>query len=58
MSSYVSEPTVSVFLPIFDNQLPYAPDALNAEIIAKRLTERAELFILDGKGYRPTKHDS
>jgi DNA replication protein DnaC len=34
------------------------PDALNAEVIAKRLTERAEHFILDGKGYYPTKHDS
>ena len=27
------------------------PDALNAEVIAKRLTERAECFTLDGKGY-------
>jgi DNA replication protein DnaC len=27
------------------------PDPLNAEVIAKRLTERAECFILDGKGY-------
>jgi DNA replication protein DnaC len=34
------------------------PDALNAQIIAERLTERAEHFLLDGKGYRPTKHDS
>lgn len=33
------------------------PDALNAEVIAKRLTERAEHFILDGKGYSTTKHD-
>jgi DNA replication protein DnaC len=31
------------------------PDALNAQVIAERLTERAEHFILDGKGYRPTK---
>jgi DNA replication protein DnaC len=30
------------------------PDALNAQIIAERLTERAERFVLDGKGYRPT----
>jgi DNA replication protein DnaC len=29
------------------------PDPLNAEIIAKRLTERCEHFVLDGKGYRP-----
>jgi DNA replication protein DnaC len=34
------------------------PDALNAEVIAKRLTERAEHFILDGKGYCTTKHDA
>ena len=32
------------------------PDALNAQVIAERLTERAELFILDGKGYRTIKH--
>ncbi|OGV62503.1 MAG: hypothetical protein A3K18_05730 [Lentisphaerae bacterium RIFOXYA12_64_32] len=29
------------------------PDALNAEVIAKRLTENSEHFVLDGKGYRP-----
>ncbi len=29
------------------------PDALNAEVIAKRLTERCEHFVLDGKGYQP-----
>ena len=28
------------------------PDALNAQVIAERLTERAEHFVLDGKGYR------
>ena len=28
------------------------PDALNAQVIAERLTERAELFVMDGKGYR------
>ncbi len=28
------------------------PDALNAQIIAERLTERAERFVLDGKGFR------
>lgn len=31
------------------------PDALNAQVIAERLTERAEHFILDGKGYRQAK---
>lgn len=30
------------------------PDALNAQIIAERLTERSERFIMDGKGYRPS----
>lgn len=29
------------------------PDALNAEVIAKRLTERCEHFVLDGQGYQP-----
>jgi len=29
------------------------PDALNAEVIAKRLTERCEHFVLDGKGFLP-----
>ncbi len=28
------------------------PDALNAQIIAERLTERSERFVLDGKGFR------
>lgn len=28
------------------------PDALNAQVIAERLTERSERFVLDGKGYR------
>jgi len=32
------------------------PDALNAQVIAERLTERAEHFIFDGKGYRQSKH--
>ncbi len=32
------------------------PDALNAQVIAERLTERAEHFVFDGKGYRSTKH--
>lgn len=27
------------------------PDALNAQVIAERLTERSDLFVLDGKGY-------
>jgi DNA replication protein DnaC len=32
------------------------PEALNAQVIAERFTERSERFILDGKGYRPTKN--
>jgi DNA replication protein DnaC len=28
------------------------PDALNAQVIAERLTERAETFLMDGKGFR------
>jgi len=31
------------------------PDALNAQVIAERLTERAEIFVMDGKGYRTPK---
>jgi DNA replication protein DnaC len=31
------------------------PDALNAQVIAERLTERSETFVLDGKGYRPNR---
>jgi DNA replication protein DnaC len=34
------------------------PDALNAQVIAERLTERAERFVFDGKGYRVTKHET
>jgi len=29
------------------------PDALNAQVIAERLTERSERFVMDGRGYRP-----
>ena len=28
------------------------PDPLNAQVIAERLTERCEHFVLNGKGYR------
>jgi DNA replication protein DnaC len=31
------------------------PDALNAQVIAERLTERSETFVLDGKGNRPNR---
>ena len=31
------------------------PDALNAQVIAERLTERSEVFVLDGRSYRASK---
>jgi DNA replication protein DnaC len=31
------------------------PDALNAQVIAERLTDRAEHFVLDGRSYRETR---
>ena len=31
------------------------PDALNAQVIAERLTERSEVFVLDGRSYRVSK---
>ena len=37
---------------VFKDWPKVVPDALNAQIIAERLTERAERFVLDGKGYR------
>lgn len=30
-------------------------DPLNAQVIAERLTERSEHFVMDGKSYRPTR---
>lgn len=32
------------------------PDPLNAQVIAERLTERAEVFVMDGKKYRDPRH--
>jgi DNA replication protein DnaC len=32
------------------------PDPLNAQIIAERLTERAEVFLMNGKGFRDPKN--
>jgi DNA replication protein DnaC len=40
----------------FKDWMKIFPDALNAQVIAERLTERAEHFILDGKGYRTSQH--
>ena len=33
------------------------PDPLNAQVIAERLTERSELFLMNGKGFRNPKTD-
>ena len=33
------------------------PDPLNAQVVAERLTERCEHFVLDGKSYRPCAGD-
>jgi DNA replication protein DnaC len=37
---------------VFKDWTKVFPDALNAQVIAERLTERSERFILDGKGFR------
>jgi len=37
---------------VFKDWTKVFPDALNAQVIAERLTERSERFLLDGKGYR------
>jgi DNA replication protein DnaC len=34
------------------------PDPLNAQVIAERLTERSEVFLLDGKSYRDPRNRS
>lgn len=39
---------------LFKDWTKVFPDPLNAQVIAERLTERAEVFIMNGKGYRPT----
>lgn len=38
---------------VFKDWTRVFPDALNAQVIAERLTERSERFVLNGKGYRP-----
>ena len=42
---------------LFKDWTKVFPDPLNAQVIAERLTERAELLVLDGKGYRTARHD-
>jgi hypothetical protein len=32
------------------------PDPLNAQVIAERLTELSEVFLLDGKSYRDPRN--
>lgn len=34
------------------------PDPLNAQVIAERLTERSEVFVMDGKKYRDPRYHS
>jgi DNA replication protein DnaC len=34
------------------------PDPLNAQVIAERLTERSEVFLLDGKSYRDPRNQT
>lgn len=43
---------------VFKDWTKVFPDPLNAQIIAERLTERAEIFVLDGKGYRNHSKES
>ena len=42
---------------LFKDWTKVFPDPLNAQVIAERLTERAEVFVMNGKGYRPS-HDT
>ena len=37
---------------LFKDWTKVFPDALNAQVIAERLTERSQHFVLDGKGFR------
>lgn len=37
---------------VFKDWTKVFPDALNAQVIAERLTERSERFLMDGKGFR------
>jgi hypothetical protein len=44
-------PSFHAALLIFKDWTKVFPDALNAQVIAERLTERAECFVLE-KGFR------
>lgn len=41
---------------VFKDWTKVFPDPLNAQVIAERLTERAEVFVMDGKPYRDPRH--
>lgn len=44
---------------VFKDWTKVFPDPLNAQVIAERLTERSEVFVMDGKKYRdPRNHSS
>lgn len=44
---------------VFKDWTKVFPDPLNAQVIAERLTERAEVFLMDGKKYRdPRYHET
>ena len=44
---------------VFKDWTKVFPDPLNAQVIAERLTERAEVFLMDGKKYRdPRNHET
>jgi len=46
-------PTIITTNRAFKDWPKVFPDPLNAQVIAERLTERCEHFVLDGKSYRP-----
>lgn len=48
-------PTLITTNRAFKDWTKVFPDAHNAQVIAERLTERSEIFVLDGKGYRPNR---
>jgi DNA replication protein DnaC len=44
---------------VFKDWTKVFPDPLNAQVIAERLTERAEVFLMDGKKFRdPRNHET
>ncbi len=41
---------------LFKDWTKVFPDPLNAQVIAERLTELSEVFLLDGKSYRDPRN--